>query len=131
MSQSFPVRKTKAQVKEVLQAKMQAARALSWAAVLLCGGALVLTDSRVYGDDLPHWDDRSTLATGYPYVTGHYLASKPGGIHLARQSFEAIDLFALDEASARSVTNKLLCGKCPLRPQLFAHARGHEVQSAT
>ncbi|GAB9464760.1 Rxlr-like protein [Globisporangium polare] len=113
---------------------MQAMRTLSYSALLLLGGgALSYTTSaqQAYGDALPRWDYWPALATGRAYFTGHYLASKPGGIHLAKQSFEAIDLFALDETSARSATHKLLYGSVlfdPIFPMPLATDPG--VQAA-
>lgn len=90
---------------------MQAAKALC-AALVLGAGALV----HAHGDALQRWDFWPTLPRGQPYFTGHYLSSKPGGIHLTKQSFEPINLFALDETSALATNNKLLYGSILFDP---------------
>lgn len=78
--------------------------------------ALVPTDAQAYGDELPRWDYWPTLATGHPFFAGHYLVSKPDGIHLTKQSFEAIDLFALGY-------KQTAVWECPLRSGLPSVAR--------
>ncbi|KAF4319469.1 hypothetical protein G195_007204 [Phytophthora kernoviae 00238/432] len=61
----------------------------------------------------PQWDFWPPLPNGVRF-TGRYLSSAPGGIHLSRQSFEAIDLFELQKDQHHA--NKLLYGSVLLDP---------------
>ncbi|OWZ10167.1 hypothetical protein PHMEG_00017024 [Phytophthora megakarya] len=67
--------------------------------------------------NLPRWDYWPPLI-GEARFTGRYLSSEPGGIHLKHQSFEAIDLFKLQEDTPSS--NALLYGSVLLDP-IFPH----------
>lgn len=64
-------------------------------------------------DALPRWDFWPPLPSGARF-TGRYLSSAPGGIHLPRQDFEPVDLFALQRE--RPSSNALLYGSVLLDP---------------
>ncbi|CAH0476282.1 unnamed protein product [Peronospora belbahrii] len=64
-------------------------------------------------NNLPQWDFWPPLIGGAPF-TIRYLSSKPGGIHLKRQSFEPIDLFELHHD--KYIRNALLYGSILLDP---------------
>ncbi|CAI5710312.1 unnamed protein product [Peronospora effusa] len=73
----------------------------------------VVTAQEQRVDNLPQWDFWPPLIGGAPF-TNRYLSSKPGGIHLIRQTFEPINLFELHDD--KSTINVLLYGSILLDP---------------
>ncbi|TMW62315.1 hypothetical protein Poli38472_009808 [Pythium oligandrum] len=92
---------------------------LTLVALVLCGLAFVHAWPRTQKelDQLPRWDYWQPVA-GRPQFTGRFLASRPGMIHLKKQTFDVANLFDLDE----TVNNKLLYGSILLKPTVVTTA---------
>ncbi|KAG7398172.1 hypothetical protein PHYBOEH_011495 [Phytophthora boehmeriae] len=81
---------------------------------LFAGSLAILTDAQTAAaTPQPQWDFWPPLPNSVRF-TGRYLSSAPGGIHLSRQNFEAIDLFELQKDQQHA--NQLLYGSVLLDP---------------
>lgn len=72
-------------------------------------------DASAREEPLQRWDFWPPLPDR-PYFTGRYLSSRPGGIHLIKQSFAAMNLFQLNDENAHKSPNVLLYGSVLLDP---------------
>ncbi|KAF1329608.1 Rxlr-like protein, partial [Globisporangium splendens] len=75
----------------------------------------LFADAYRHDESLQRWDFWPPLPDS-PYFTGRYLASRPGGIHLIKQRFDAMNLFALGDEDTPTPQNVLLYGSVLLEP---------------